>query len=605
MARKSRTHRADDPATANFQAALDYVQNYPLLAPLEHWAHITRPHPGGPGDVCPAPGWAVVRPDGWITVHPIRLGTPDEWIYVLAHCLLHLGFGHFRTGRGGPAWSAACDCAVASFLEQVKLGRPPAGFALPDQYARRQEGELFQEFSLRSIPESLNGISMAGPRLSDMIGEGEPRAVTHRKRWPALFADGLRAAAAAAVDVAGGRRSSMVDATDSVSPIRSAYQWVIADFPLIGAVAAAFTLIEDRSVCQREQVSIAAVDATVREIYANPTAGLTEEEWRFVMAHEFLHPALRHETRLQWRDPYLWNVACDFIINAWLVEMKIGRMPAGVLYDPALAAESAEGVYDRIATDARRFRKLATLRGTGLGDILGDRPPHWWSAGEGMDLDEFYRRCLSQGYQCHLENGRGLLPSGLVQEIRTLEHRPIPWDVALARWFAERFPLLEPVRTYARLSRRHAATPDIPRPARVLPERERESRTFGVVLDTSGSMNRRMLGRALGAIASYARSREVPLVRIVYCDAAPYDQGYVRPEDLSGRVSVRGGGGTVLQPAIDLLDRAPDFPREAPVLIITDGCSDHLVVRRDHAYLLPAGRQLPFSERGPIFRIDD
>ena len=69
----------------------------------------------------------------------------------------------------------------------------------------------------------------------------------------------------------------------------------------------------------------------------------------------------------------------------------------------------------------------------------------------------------------HEGEGRGLLPSGLVEEIRALAQPPISWDVQLARWFAERFPLVEPVRTYARLSRRQAATPDIPRPSRVPP----------------------------------------------------------------------------------------------------------------------------------------
>ena len=42
------------------------------------------------------------------------------------------------------------------------------------------------------------------------------------------------------------------------------------------------------------------------------------------MAHEMLHAALRHGTRRQGRDPYIWNVACDYVINGWLVEMGVG-----------------------------------------------------------------------------------------------------------------------------------------------------------------------------------------------------------------------------------------------------------------------------------------
>jgi hypothetical protein len=59
----------------------------------------------------------------------------------------------------------------------------------------------------------------------------------------------------------------------------------------------------------------------------------------------------------------------------------------------------------------------------------------------------------------------------------------------------------------------------------------------------------------------------------------------------------------VLQPGIELLLRAPDFPPTGPLLIITDGVCDRLQVRREHAFLVPQGRALPFVPKGPVFRI--
>lgn len=114
-----------------------------------------------------------------------------------------------------------------------------------------------------------------------------------------------------------------------------------------------------------------------------------------------------------------------------------------------------------------------------------------------------------------------------------------------------------------------------------------------------------LLGKALGAIASYAEARDVPAARVVFCDAAPYDAGHLPPTEIAGRVKVRGrgGGGTVLQPGIDLLQRAEDFPPQAPVLVITDGWCDILRIRREHAYLVPQGATLPFTPRGPVFRL--
>jgi hypothetical protein len=40
------------------------------------------------------------------------------------------------------------------------------------------------------------------------------------------------------------------------------------------------------------------------------------------------------------------------------------------------------------------------------------------------------------------------------------------------------------------------------------------------------------------------------------------------------------------------------------LLVITDGACDRLQIRREHAFLLPRGRALPFVPKGPVFRIE-
>ncbi|MDR0564840.1 MAG: hypothetical protein LBG78_07915 [Azoarcus sp.] len=387
----------------------------------------------------------------------------------------------------------------------------------------------------------------------------------------------------------------------SLSPVSRAKQWFISSYPLLGAIAASFKLIEDRQVCYNMNISVAAISPSMQEIYINPAAGLSQNELRFVMAHEFLHAALRHDARHAWRDAYLWNIACDFVINDWLTDMGIGDRPASLLYDPQFKGLNAEAVYDRIVMDMRTYRKLATLRGVGIGDILPDTS----GKRRDIDLDAFYRHALEQGLSYHETQNRGYLPEGLVEEIRALSYPPIPWDVDLARWFDDMFNPLEKQHSYARVSRRQSSTPDIPRPAWRLDPVTLDRRTFGVLLDTSGSMERALLATALGAIASYSASRDVPAARVVFCDAEAYDQGYMRPEDVAGTVKVKGRGGTVLQPGIDLLANAEDFPKEAPILIITDGeCEDRLTLHgREHAFLIPERARLPFVPKGKVFRI--
>ena len=111
--------------------------------------------------------------------------------------------------------------------------------------------------------------------------------------------------------------------------------------------------------------------------------------------------------------------------------------------------------------------------------------------------------------------------------------------------------------------------------------------------------------RGLGAIASYAMSREAPLMRVIQCDAGIHDMGYIEPESLLSKVEVRGRGGTVLMLAVHKIEAAADVPKDAPLLIITDGLCDVLTVKREHAYLLPEGKRLPFPTRAPVFHFGE
>lgn len=590
-----------DEATRAFRAGHAMVGAHPLFAPLLRHARIVRRKESP----LPRPGWVLVSSDHVILCDPKRRGDPDEWAYVLAHALLHLGFGHFSGLAQGPLWILACDLVVHRFLADLKFARPPAEISLPEAPPGGSERDLFDW--LRGLPpDGLARWSACGTITGadmEQAARPAPTWLGQPVDWPGLLAQGLRQAVASAVLVAGGATARLDSEVHVEGPGARARAWFIDHYPLLGAAAAAFRVIEDIEVCRRAHISVAAVDIAASEIFINPAAGLNDLEWRFVMAHEILHAGLRHDARRHGRDPFLWNVACDYVINGWLLAMNVGDLPAiGALYDPALDGLSAETVYDRLATDLRRVRKLATLRGAGACDILDPAAFGRWGAVP-SDLDDFYRRCLIEGLDYHRAAGRGLLPAGLVEEIRALAFPPIPWDVDLARWFDEQFPAIDKTRSYARPSRRQAATPDIPRPRWVPAPGADEGRTFGVVLDTSGSMDRTLLGRAIGAIASYAVARDVRRVRLIFCDAAAHDQGYVPVEALADRVRVVGRGGTVLRPGIDLLLEAKDFPAKGPILVITDGMIDRLVIPRTHAFLIPRGARLPFPPKGPVFRV--
>jgi predicted metal-dependent peptidase len=592
MVRKKNQKSQLDPATKNFNRGVETLNRHPMFAPLLYHANLIRRQ----GNLCPEKAWGIVTNNGDLHCHPTRRGSPEEWTYVLAHCLLHLGFEHFQVKSQSKIWNAGCDRFIYKFLADLKLGKAPEEYLPASTTIARDEESWYRELSEKGVSPDYHG---------DLVFEKErPRYWQNNFSWSACLGKGLTDAVTSAVDVAGGKSAYLGDTSSLNTTASRAKAWFISSYPLLGALASNFKIIEDPLTNQRLDISVAAVDTQSKEIFVNPAAGLDEYQARFVMAHELLHVGLRHDTRHGGRDPYYWNVACDYVINSWLVEMGVGELPTmGLLYDPDLKGLSAEAIYDRIVTDLRRYRKLATLKGIGQCDILERGLPEWWNCSEGMDLDDFYRRCLAQGLVYHQESERGYLPAGLIEEIRALSQPPIPWDVELARWFDNYFVPIVRVRSYARPSRRQAATPDIPRPRYIPDAPTEEGRTFGVVLDTSGSMDSKLLGKALGAIASYSLARDVPWVRVVFCDALAYDAGYLAPEEIADRVQVKGRGGTMLQPGINLLDKAENFPLSAPLLIITDGYCDRLLIRREHAFILPVGSGLPFVPKGEVFRI--
>lgn len=600
----------------NLEAGISIINKHPLFGECNSfYKRIADRRTLGANTMC------IVSSNGEITANEDITLNPKQWAYVIGHSMLHLAFGHFdadkmpgymvttdsgkqikRVDCNPLLWNMACDIYVNKFLADIKFGQPIHTDA-DSIYSGALDDEIkiYESLQNAGFSGNNNSFGTAAIGICDMKGLDSPLTYDEDKgqcnRYTKAFSLALAHSVSKAVSEAGGH---IYQNANYRSDRQKAAAWFVDHYPLLGGLASHFKLIEDHKFCSQNDIHIAAIDVTCGELYLNPAVALTFEEWKFVLAHEYLHAGLMHHNRCNGRGHYLWNVACDFVINGWLNELQVGAMPGdGLLYDPDLKGLSAETIYDMLLSDMRKYSKLGTFRGFHKGDIIGesDRKPH-----DGVTLDDFCRSAMQQGLEYHISTGRGLVPAGLIEEIRALSMPPIPWDVALAKWFDIYFAPLEKHRTYARPSRRQACTPDIPRPRYNLADIPVDSRTFGVVVDTSGSMDAKTIGKALGSIASYSVAHEVPFARVVFCDASAYDAGYLAPEDIAGRVSVKGRGGTRLQPGVNALESAKDFPKDGPILIITDGqIEDHLDIKREHAYLLPKGYRLPYRAKGEVF----
>ena len=285
-----------------------------------------------------------------------------------------------------------------------------------------------------------------------------------------------------------------------------------------------------------------------------------------MLAHEMLHAALRHGDRVGGARPVPVERRRR-LRDQRLAGRDGGRAtcPTGVLYDPALAGLSAEAVYDLIATDLRRLRKLATLRGRGPRRHARRAAAARRRRRARCDLDEFYRRALATGLAYH-EQRRPRLAA-----VRAGRGDPGAGAAAAAVGRAAG-ALVRGVRAAARS--RAAPTPGRPaarRPPRTSRARAGCARARRCRGARSASCStppaRWTAGCSARRWARSPRTRRPATCRGPgWCSATPppTTPGYLAVEEIAGRVKVRGRGGTVLQPGIRLLERADDFPTDAP-----------------------------------------
>ena len=108
---------------------------------------------------------------------------------------------------------------------------------------------------------------------------------------------------------------------------------------------------------------------------------LTNKEIEFVIAHEILHCVFDHIIRREDRDPIIYNIACDYIVNNTLVRDKIGEpvKMIQIFQDWKYDGWTSEEVYDEIHKKAEENGKKFLEQ---LGELL-DEHVDWEKAPEG------------------------------------------------------------------------------------------------------------------------------------------------------------------------------------------------------------------------------
>lgn len=249
-------------------------------------------------------------------------------------------------------------------------------------------------------------------------------------------------------------------------------------------------------------------------------ASLSDSEIRGVLCHELLHVLTESRARRNGRDPRLWNVACDYAINAMLLAMGF-HLPAGALYKNEFIPLAAEEIYEllkkepgsplpRLSMPIVPSRNLGALPKSLRDDVIADCSA--LSAGLSPDdktglVDEESRRILLRSLKkAFLENARkaGIFPSPLLEKIVMSDTSVVDWRALLQHWLTDRlksdWSLFPPSKKALWQGLLHPSV-GTPVPSRLV---------FAV--DTSGSMTDDELSQIYAEIRAFRDTFPSPLV---------------------------------------------------------------------------------------------
>ena len=303
---------------------------------------------------------------------------------------------------------------------------------------------------------------------------------------------------------------------------------------------------------------------------------LTDEQLLFVALHEASHVIFMHMWRCDGRNPKLFNVATDAVINRTLVKMGY-PMPSengqqvGILLDWVTEDMSSEYVYRKLMENPPPESKSSGGWGDGDGDGTKDEQGGAQggfdeSAGDlrvapdEAELADIEATIVTAAKMAKAAGDTNALVDRAIGESRAPK---VSWSEVLRRVMTS---ISRDDYTYRRFNRRLM-------PQGVyMPSLHNESMgRLVVAVDTSGSISSAELDQISGEITAICEDCRPESTEVVYCDVSVKHTETFYPGD-PVKLHPRGGGGTRFKPVFDHIEQSIERP--AALVYLTDLCGD-------------------------------
>jgi len=298
------------------------------------------------------------------------------------------------------------------------------------------------------------------------------------------------------------------------------------------------------SIVKSESIETAATDG--KDIFFNEKflKNLNSSEQNALMLHEVLHMALLHVTRRQSRDPHIWNIAADIVVNDLILRNTSFKLPKGAIIDKQYSDKSVEYIYECLLKNNNYKKKQYQLRISDLKNPSKDSQANQLTEVDRLEIESYWRDKIQVLKNTisdrETANGQGNIPAGMFKEIEVFLEPEVDWRHALWKYVGKTpvdFDDLDRRFLYRGLYLEGLLT---------------EALQVSVCIDTSGSISNILLDQFLGELKGILNA--YPHVK---CDLFFADTQIDGPHEIQSIAEmppVSGFGGTSFVPFFNYLE---------------------------------------------------
>ncbi len=361
---------------------------------------------------------------------------------------------------------------------------------------------------------------------------------------------------------------------------------LLVDYPYFGTLASKLELVLN------DDIETFKSDGKKLEYSSKFLQEAELSQLEFVLANGAMHSVLAHQSRKNNRSAWLWQMATDMAINDMLVENGLD-LPYGAQYRIRFKGMYAEEIYAELKDDILREDENLEYDADDSDDIEQKSDDKQETNQETQTQEEIQEEILQE--QLLAEEAISLLASEFQKgEIpQTIERffqldfiAKIDWrdelKSAIDRFHKDDYTLLPPNKKFLHMGI-------------YLPSNISQSFRLVIAVDSSGSIDEKLLGIFLGEVNFLMSLIQNYQIELLICDEKIQSHKTFYSGDTL-ETSVKGGMGTDFRPVFKFIENEFDDVKLLLYFTDLDGRFPIFEPSYDVKWIVPKSKEIPFGE---------